>query len=152
MPKYGHNREACGRRQTCAKCAEKNRDHMEEDCSRQIRCANCRQIHPAYARSCNVDKKEKEILALKHKRNVSFLEERKIVGTYVGENSYASFARRVDTINRYKYRALVKKFIQLESNDWPKLQEHLRKLHSAEFYQAQTQKQVKNKEKINEVV
>ena len=38
-------------------------------------------------------KKEKEILKLKHKRNVSFLDARKIVGTYIGESSYASVAQ-----------------------------------------------------------
>ncbi len=51
-------------------------------------------------------------------RNVSFLEARKIVGTYMGENRYASVARRADTINQdNKYRALVKKLIQLEPNN-----------------------------------
>ena len=33
-------------------------------------------------------KKKKKILKVKHKRNVSFLEARKIVGIYMGENSY----------------------------------------------------------------
>ena len=65
-------------------------------------------------------KKEKEILEVKHKRNVSFLEARKIVGTYMGENSYASVASRADTTNQdNKYRILVEKLIQLEANDWP---------------------------------
>ena len=42
---------------------------------------------------------KEEILEVKHKRNVSFLEARKIVGTYIGENSYISVARSADTIN-----------------------------------------------------
>ena len=89
-------------------------------------------------------KKEKEILEVKHKRNVSFLEARKIVGIYMGENSYASIARRMNTIiQENKYRALIEKLIQLEPNDWPRFQEHLNKLHSAECQQAHTQ-QVKN--------
>ena len=58
---------------------------------------------------------------MKHKRNVSFLEAKKIVGPYMGENSYASVAWRVDTTNQEnKYRTLVEKLIQLEVNDWPK--------------------------------
>ena len=78
---------------------------MEEDCLKEIRCANCPQDHPAYARSCDVYKKEKEILEVKHKKNVSFLEARKIVGIYMGENSYTSVAQRVDTTNQdNKYR------------------------------------------------
>ena len=57
-------------------------------------------------------KKEQEIIEVKHKRNVSFLEARKIVGSYVGENSYASVALRVDRTNKDdKYRTLVEKLI-----------------------------------------
>ena len=47
---------------------------------KEISCANCRQDHPAYARFCVVYKKEKEIIEVKHKRNVSFLKARRIVG------------------------------------------------------------------------
>ena len=46
----------------CAKCGEKDPDHIEGDCLKEIRCANNWQDHPAYARSCDVYKKEKEIL------------------------------------------------------------------------------------------
>ena len=84
---------------------------------------------------------------------MSFLEVRKIVGTYMGENSYPSVAPRVDTTNEdNKYRTLVEKLIQLEANDWPKFQEHLKKLHSAKFYLAPAQQQVGNGEKSNVVV
>ena len=86
---------------------------MEEDCLKEIKCVNCCQNHLAYARSCEAYKKE--ILEVKLKRNASFLEAGKIVGAYMGENSYASVARRVDTINQgNKYTALVEKLIQLE--------------------------------------
>ena len=73
--------EACRGRHTCAKCREKDPNHVEKDCLKEIRCENYRQDHPACARSCDVYKKEKEILEVKHKWNVSFLEARKIVGT-----------------------------------------------------------------------
>ena len=75
---------------TCAKCSEKGPDHMEEDCLKEIQCANCRQDHLAYTRFCVVYKKEKEIIEVKRQRNVSFLEARRIVGSYKGESSYAS--------------------------------------------------------------
>ena len=39
--KYRHHREAFRGRQTCAKCVEKDPDHVEEDCLKEIRCANC---------------------------------------------------------------------------------------------------------------
>ena len=38
-----------------------------------------------------------------------------------------------------KYRTLVEKLIHLESNNWPKFQEHLKKLHLTEFYQVPAQ-------------
>ena len=83
---------------TRAKCGEKDPDHMEEDCLKEIKCINYQQDHLVSARSCETYKIEKEILEVKHKRNMSFMEARKIVGTYIGENSYASVAWRVDTI------------------------------------------------------
>ena len=138
--KYGHHREACWGQQTCVKCGEKDPDHVEDDCLKEIRCANCWQDHLACARSCIVYKQEKEIFEVKHKRNVSFLEARRIVGSYMGESSYASVARRADRTNDdNKYRTLLEKLIPLEANDWPKFQEHLKKLHSIEFYQAPAQ-------------
>ena len=108
---------------------------MEEDCLKEITCTNCLQDHPAYARSLVVCKKEKEIIEVKHKRNLSFLEARRIVGRYMGESDHSSVARRVDRTNDdNKYRTLVKKLILLEANDWLKFQEHLKQLHSVEFY------------------
>ena len=81
------------------------------------------------------------------------MEARKIVGTYMGENSYTFVIRRVDATNEdNKYITLVEKLIQLEVNDCPKFQELLKKLHSAEFYQAPTQQQVGNEEGSNVVV
>ena len=68
------------------------------------------------------------------------MEERKIVGSCMGENSYASVARRADRTNEdNKYRTLEEKLIQLEASGWPKFQKHQKKLHSVEFYQAPAQ-------------
>ena len=98
-------------------------------------------------------KKGKEIIEVKHKRNVSFLDARKIVGSYLGENSNASAAQRVDRTNEdNKYRILMEKLIQLKVNVWPKFHEYLKKLHSAKFYQAPAQQQVGNGERSNVVI
>ena len=71
----------------------------------------------------------------------------------MGESSYASVAQRVDRTNDdYKYRTLVEKLIKSGFNDWPKFQEHLKKLRSVEFYQAPAQQQVANGERSNVVV
>ena len=52
--KYGHHREACRGRQTCAKCGKIDPDHVEEDCLKEIRCKNCRQDRMVFDRSCDV--------------------------------------------------------------------------------------------------
>ena len=111
--KYGHYRKACRGRQTCAKCSEKDPDHIEEECLKETRCANGQQNHPDYARSSEAYKKEKEILESKHKRNLSFLEARKIVDTNTGDNRYISVAQRADIINQdHWYKALVEKLMK----------------------------------------
>ena len=121
--KYGHYRTT-----DMFQMRWKGPDHVEKNCLKQIRYANCRQDqdHQAYARSCDVNKKVMEIIEVKHKKNVSFLEARKIIGTYIEENSYASVAQRANRTNEdNKCRTLVKELIQSEANDWPKFQEHL---------------------------
>ena len=49
--------------------------------------AHARQNHSAYSRSCDIYKKKKEILEVKHKRKMTSLEARKIVGSYVAVGS-----------------------------------------------------------------
>ena len=52
------------------------------------------------------------------------------------ENTYASVAQRVETINQEnKYKALVEKLILLEPHDRPKFKEHLKNMHSVEAQQ-----------------
>ena len=77
----------------------------------------------------------------------------RIVGSYMVESSYASIAQRADRTNDdTKYRTLVEKLLKREAKDWPKFQEHLKKPHSVEFYQAPAQQQVANGERSNVVV
>ena len=119
--KFGHLKDACRGRETCAKCEEKEPNRKEEECSKPIRSPNCQQDHPAYTRSCDIYRKEKEIIEVKPKRNVSFLEARKIEGSYMGETSYASVTRRAETSNQdNEYKALINKLINLDPSEWPK--------------------------------
>ena len=68
----------------------------------------------------------------------------------MGEESYASDARRADTISQdIRYRALMEKSIQLKPNDWPKFQEQVKNLHLAEL-QIQPRPTSANKEKAGE--
>ena len=70
---------------------------------------------------------------MKHKWNVSFLEARKIVGSYMGENSYASVAQR--------WIQPIKTKIELSWRNWSSWKRMIgqifrstrKKLHLAEF-------------------
>ena len=98
-------------------------------------------------------KKKMKYLRWNIRAMCSSWKQEKLLGTYMGENNNAFVARRADTTNQdNKYRILVEKWIQLEANDWPKFQEHLKKLHSNEFYQAPAQQQVRNGERSNVIV
>ena len=75
--RYGHHRESCRGPQTCGMCCEKDPSYMEEDCSNEAKYPNCWQNHPAFSKSCGTYKREKKIMEIKYKKNVSFLEARK---------------------------------------------------------------------------
>ena len=98
--KPGHHRKACGRWQTCVKCGEKDPDHVEEDCLKEIDVQTAGKIIRLTQGLAMFTKKEKEIIEVKHKRNLSFMEARKIVGSYMGENCKASIARSADRTNK----------------------------------------------------
>ena len=114
------------------KTCVRDMNHIK-DCLKEIRYPHCRQDDPAYSRSRNVYKKEKEILQGKHKRNITLLEGKKIVGSNTVESIFDSeWIHPLSNNQDNKYSVQVKKLIQLVPN------EHLKKLHSAEFQQAQT--------------
>ena len=70
----------CKNMDTTGKIAEDNRyvqsdldtDHTEEGCSKKINGPNCQQDHLIYFRSCDIHKKKKKILEVKHKRKMTF--------------------------------------------------------------------------------
>lgn len=91
--RFGHGSQSCRGRATCAKCASK--EHLSESCTSAARCANCEGDHPAYSRSCPSWKKEKEIIELKVKFNLSFQEARKRFSLHNQSSpSYADVSRR----------------------------------------------------------
>lgn len=85
--RFGHGSQTCRGRARCAKCA--SCEHVSENCTSEACCANC-EDHAAYSRSCPAWKKEKQILELKVKFNLSFQEARQRFCTH--NNSEPSFA------------------------------------------------------------
>ena len=112
---------------------------MENEC-KSIKCANCHEEHPAFSRSCAIYKKEKEIMFIKHTKNIPFPEARKIVENYMG--TYANIAQKVnqspqDSTSIDKYQKLIEKLINLKTNEWLIFQENLKRMHSTEKKQSE---------------
>ena len=66
---------------------------MEKDSLNEIKYPNCQQNPPTFSRSCDIYKRERDLMEIKYKRNTSF-EARKIVESYMKVNIFASVAQR----------------------------------------------------------
>ena len=84
---------------------------MEEECPNETKCSNYQENHLVFWRSCEIYKKEWEIIEIKYKRNNLFLSW-KMVESYMKVNTYATVARRANPISNSNhldnYIALVK--------------------------------------------
>ena len=91
--KFGHHEDKCSAPPVCGKCGQEG--NHTSTCSNPIKCANCGKDHPAYSNQCEVWLKEKEIIKLKVKNNITYPEARKLYETSInpGVNSYASIIK-----------------------------------------------------------
>ena len=86
-------------------------------------------------RTCNIYKGMREIMEVKYRKNITFLEARKLVEFSMKDNTFANVSQKTNSINSItnninyhfdKYRTLIENLMQLVPNDWPKFQEQLR--------------------------
>ncbi|GBM81078.1 hypothetical protein AVEN_126203-1 [Araneus ventricosus] len=91
--RFGHSKTSCRGTLTCARCAEVGHDTSE--CTAAENCVNCKNAHTSFSRSCSAWKLEKEIVATKIKKQISYLEAQKLVKsmTPLAGNSYVSVAK-----------------------------------------------------------
>ena len=98
--RFGHTRDYCKGRPTCAKCA--SNEHDGEECTAQSpRCVNCDETqipHGAFDRSCPALLREKEILAFKVTNNLSFREARDRYDATHPKRSYANVTKETRPI------------------------------------------------------
>lgn len=87
--RYGHGSQGCRGRLTCAKCS--SHDHPADECSNSPHCINCDGGHPSYSRVCPAWKREKDIISLKVRENISFKEARRRF-SIVSHRTYADAA------------------------------------------------------------
>ncbi|GBM42065.1 hypothetical protein AVEN_201085-1, partial [Araneus ventricosus] len=90
----GHSEASCRATVTCDSCAEAGRDRS--DCIAYEKCINCKGSHTFFSRSCSAWKFEKEVIAEKVKKDISFLEARRLVKsrTPAPGTSYATAVRK----------------------------------------------------------
>ncbi|XP_055928790.1 uncharacterized protein LOC129959916 [Argiope bruennichi] len=91
--RFGHSKISCRGTPTCARCAEKG--HDSQQCTAQEKCVNCSGDHTSFSRSCPRWQLEKDIIALKIKEQISYVEaKRKILAqTPKPGLSYATAAK-----------------------------------------------------------
>ena len=86
------------------------------------RCANCGEDHPSYTRSCPAWKKEKEILTIKHTKNIPYPEARKIVEGYIKNKTYSQISKnnpKTESKKEENYQELISKLLILGPKDKP---------------------------------
>ena len=115
--KFGHE-SVCNAHTICDKCGEKEPNHTTIDCKLNNKCATCGEDHPSYTRSCPVWKKE--ILTIKHTRNIPYPETRKIVEGYIKNKTYSQISPKSESKKGENYQKLISKLLQLGPKDCPK--------------------------------
>ncbi|GBL78382.1 hypothetical protein AVEN_42900-1 [Araneus ventricosus] len=77
--RYGHSQQSCrGTDPVCGKCSESGHE-INVYTSDTFKCRNCSGPHAASSKSCPTRIFEKEVIAFKMKRNITFPEAREIV-------------------------------------------------------------------------
>ena len=88
---YGHGSAKCKGKERCSRCGQ---GHPVTECNEKPFCVHCSTDHSASDKTCPRYKKEKEILYIKHKENISFPEARKRVeATSPLHSSYAAVTK-----------------------------------------------------------
>ena len=79
----------------CGKCGERDPNHKESEC-KYVKCANYHEQHSAFSWTGEFYKREKEIMHVKHTKNIPFPEARKIVESYMGTRTFTNIAQKTD--------------------------------------------------------
>ena len=95
--RFGHGQLACRGKPTCFRCGGEG--HAGTDCSATPKCSNCQGGHMASSKDCPLWKSEKQIVEIKHSKNISFRDARvlfnQINPSKPSGPSYASAASKI---------------------------------------------------------
>ncbi|GBN70432.1 hypothetical protein AVEN_199369-1, partial [Araneus ventricosus] len=89
--RFGHSKAVCRGRLTCSKCSVIG--HSANDCTSDPKCKNCSQAHTADSKLCPQFKTEKKIQELRVRKNISYLEAKKLIP----EQKSVTYAQTVKT-------------------------------------------------------
>jgi len=103
--KYGHSRFTCRGKAICPKCGLD--DHGDDACTQPEKCLNCNGGHPAFAKSCPIWIKEKEVQTLKTTRGIGFPEARRIVEAKYTVPSYANILEKKKLLLVHRLHKLI---------------------------------------------
>ncbi|GBM35019.1 hypothetical protein AVEN_240375-1 [Araneus ventricosus] len=92
---------------TCAACAEAG--HDSSDCTASENCVNCKGSHTSLSRSCSAWKFEKEVIAEKLKKDISFLEAQRLVKFRIPApgTSYAIVVRKTSETTKTRILPII---------------------------------------------
>ncbi len=74
---YGHGSRTCKKSPACRRCC--SNEHDSDSCSSSPYCCNCKGDHMPSSKQCSAWIRESAINRLKHEKNISFPEARKLV-------------------------------------------------------------------------
>ncbi|GBO42960.1 hypothetical protein AVEN_8359-1 [Araneus ventricosus] len=89
--RFGHSKTVCRGKLTCSKCSVVG--HSANDCTSDPKCRNCSQAHTADSKLCPQFKTEKKIQELRVRKNISYLEAKKLIP----EQKSVTYAQTVKT-------------------------------------------------------
>ena len=89
--RFGHHESNCpvDIGSVCEKCGTGGHDHHTSSCKNKPKCVNCGKEHLSRSNTCEIWKKEKEIMKIKATKNVTYLEAKKLFETQSSELDFS---------------------------------------------------------------
>ena len=89
--RFGHHESNCpvDIGSVCEKCGTGGHDHHTSSCKSKPKCVNCGKEHLSRSNTCEIWKKEKEIMKIKATKNVTYLEAKKLFETQSSELDFS---------------------------------------------------------------
>ena len=97
--RFGHYESNCpvDIGSVCEKCGTGGHDHHTSSCKNKPKCVNCGKEHLSRSNTCEIWKKEKEIMKIKATKNVTYLEAKKLSETQSPELDFSKIVQSLSS-------------------------------------------------------